>query len=232
MLDARNVNIPDHWTKLRSIDFGFSHPFVCQWWALDEQNIMYLYREIYMTRRHIELHAESINKYSEGESYVATVADGNDTANIDVLRRHGIFCQLADKEKEYGMQLMLERLRVFPDAVRQEEKTNMYFLNNALVETDGELAQKFHPHTTFQSLINLMFKDNQTGSRNEEEPVKRHDDGYDATRYAVVAIDGHLISGREVHTETVNVATGYEPNRKRARRDRVKDRGRSKMRGR
>jgi hypothetical protein len=40
-------DIPPGWTMVCSIDFGFNAPFVCQWWAIDTDGSMYLYREIY-----------------------------------------------------------------------------------------------------------------------------------------------------------------------------------------
>src|SRR5574343_618576 len=35
------------WTKYRVIDFGFNDPFVCQWWAVQD-DCAYMYRESYM----------------------------------------------------------------------------------------------------------------------------------------------------------------------------------------
>lgn len=34
--------IPADWRRIRSIDFGYSNPFVCQWWAMDHDGRMYL----------------------------------------------------------------------------------------------------------------------------------------------------------------------------------------------
>ena len=42
--------IPDDWRRFRAIDFGYTNPFVCHWYALDPDDRMYLYREIYMSR--------------------------------------------------------------------------------------------------------------------------------------------------------------------------------------
>ena len=223
VLDGRNFPIPEQWARFRSIDFGTTHAFVCQWWALDEDNIMYLYREIYMTGRNIEDHAVDINHYSEGEYYLHTVVDGQAAGDIDTLLRHGIYTQLADKDRAYGHQLMLERLRVPPGG-----KPMMYFLDTALVETDTTLSERFHPHTTFQSLVNLKYKQKLTGSRTDEDPDKNHDDGYDAARYGVVSVDGNVGAGIQI--ASFSVPTGYEENRSRSRKDRVKNRAREQYR--
>lgn len=46
--------IPKDWAKFRTIDFGFVHPFVCQWWAQDGDGRLYLYREMYGTQRLVQ----------------------------------------------------------------------------------------------------------------------------------------------------------------------------------
>ena len=39
--------IPRHWKRYRSFDYGYTKPFAVQWWAVDEQGIAYLYRQMY-----------------------------------------------------------------------------------------------------------------------------------------------------------------------------------------
>jgi len=52
-LDRRNTHvirpfaIPGHWRRYRSFDYGYTKPFAVQWWAVDEQGVAYLYRQLY-----------------------------------------------------------------------------------------------------------------------------------------------------------------------------------------
>lgn len=39
--------IPKHWKRYRSYDFGYAKPFAVQWWAVDEDGTVYLYRQWY-----------------------------------------------------------------------------------------------------------------------------------------------------------------------------------------
>lgn len=40
--------IPKHWRRFRSFDFGYAKPFAVQWWALSpDDGIVYLYRQLY-----------------------------------------------------------------------------------------------------------------------------------------------------------------------------------------
>ena len=219
--------IPAHWTKFRSIDFGMSHPFVCQWWAVDEQNRMWLYREIYKSNVHIEEHARNILELSQGEEILYTVVDYEAASDIETLHRHGIWTDPADKDKVYGIQLMHERFKV--DPVTKE--TSIYFLVNSLVEEDEKLAQRYHPKCTFESLINLTYRESKTGSKLDEEPMKVHDDGFDATRYAIVSQDSGKLVGRRIHAKSASVPTGADPDKRKGTsrgKERVKRRSRGK----
>ncbi len=40
-------DIPRHWRRYRSFDWGFKHPFSCAWWAADNDGRLYRYRELY-----------------------------------------------------------------------------------------------------------------------------------------------------------------------------------------
>ena len=42
-----SFEIPEHWRRVRGIDFGFKNPFVCLFCALDEDNRLYIYDEHY-----------------------------------------------------------------------------------------------------------------------------------------------------------------------------------------
>lgn len=39
--------IPRHWRRYRSFDFGYAKPFTVQWWAVDTDGRVYLYRQLY-----------------------------------------------------------------------------------------------------------------------------------------------------------------------------------------
>ncbi len=51
---------PREWSRYWVIDFGYSNPFVLQCWARDPDGRLYLYREIYRSRRLVEDHTRDI----------------------------------------------------------------------------------------------------------------------------------------------------------------------------
>jgi phage terminase large subunit len=101
--------IPADWRRFRAVDFGFSNPFVCQWWAMDGDGRMYCYREIYHTQRLVEDHARDIVQLSQGERIEATVCD-HDAEDRATLERHGVPTVGAKKDISPGIQAVQARL--------------------------------------------------------------------------------------------------------------------------
>jgi len=71
--------IPIHWKRFRSVDFGYSKPFSCHWYAIDERGHCYAYRELYRTGWRDREQARAIKAASapngEAETYEFTVGD-------------------------------------------------------------------------------------------------------------------------------------------------------------
>jgi len=178
-------DIPADWARFRSIDFGYTNPFVCQWWARDHDGRLYLYREIYMTRRTVKVHAELIKKLSEGETFVATVAD-HDAEDRATLAENGIKTVAAKKDISPGIQAVQERLKDAGDG-----KPRLYVLRNCLVEPDRTLYREYpgdtQPVNTEQEFSSYVWPDGKDGKPQKEVPVDAYNHGMDALRYLVMA---------------------------------------------
>lgn len=177
-------DVPRTWRKLRAIDFGFTNPFVCQWWALDEDDRMYLYRELYMSQRTVKTHAAQIAKLSEGERFIATVAD-HDAEDRATLRENGIETVAADKRISVGIEKTQERLRVQADG-----RARLYVMRDALIEEDPILKMKFRPLKTEDEFPAYAYPEAKDGTPSKEEPVDVDNHGMDAARYAVMYVEG------------------------------------------
>jgi hypothetical protein len=57
-------DVPPYWRRIRAIDFGYTNPFCCQWWAIDGDGRMILYRELYGTKRIVSDWAEQIRQFT------------------------------------------------------------------------------------------------------------------------------------------------------------------------
>ncbi len=194
------------WRRYRSIDFGFTSPFVCLWFAqlpadnpagLPEGSFV-LYREIYMTGRRVTVHGAQINDLSAGERFRATFAD-HDAAGRAELDALGIPTTAADKEIVTGLQtvrLWLGNEPVDP-AQPDGERTppRLYFFGDALVERDASLAldpktgqEKHAPVCTVDEFGFYRWPEDRAGHARREVPVDDFNHGMDATRYFLATL--------------------------------------------
>ena len=190
-------SIPEHWPRYLSVDFGFTNPFVAQWWAEDEDGRLYLYREIYRTRRTVDQHARDILDQvttPDGrwlEPRPAAVVCDHDAEGRAVLERElGVETTPAHKSVLDGIQAVQARLRVAEDG-----KPRLFFVRGALVERDPELEGARRPTCTVEEIPGYIWSRSRDG-REKDQPVKDDDHGMDAMRYMVAHRD--LAEQREV----------------------------------
>jgi PBSX family phage terminase large subunit len=175
--------IPADWTRYRVIDFGYSNPFVCQWWAMDNDGRLYLYREIYMTQRLVEDHAADIKRLSKGEKIAFTVAD-HDAEDRATLDRYGVYTSPAKKAITPGIQAVENRLKVAGDG-----KPRMFVLRDSLVEIDQRLIDQRFPTCTLEEFPAYVWPEGKDGKPLKETPVDLHNHGMDCTRYITMELE-------------------------------------------
>lgn len=185
--------VPPSWRKIRVIDFGYTNPFVCQWWAVDNDGRMYLYREIYFSKRLVKDHAEIINQHSKNEVYEATVADW-DAEDRATLHELGIFTIPAYKSILPGIEATALRFREAGDG-----KPRIFFMRDALIEMDEKLHEVGKPIATQQEIDGYSYPKGVDGKPIKEEPIKLDDHGMDGMRYAVAYVDN--VSGMTLQVE-------------------------------
>lgn len=184
--------IPESWTRYWTVDFGFTNPFVLQCWAEDDDGRLYLYREIYHTRRLVEDHAADILRIVQpegpGTNWVepkprAIICD-HDAEDRATLERHlGMSTSSATKTVSDGIQRVQARLRTLPDG-----RSRIYLVRDAVVRRDPELASKAKPTSTIEEIVGYVW-DTKEGKQPREQPVKEDDHGMDAMRYMVAYRD-------------------------------------------
>lgn len=178
--------IPQSWRRIRVVDFGYTNPFTCQWWAVDRDGRMYLYRELYRTKRLVTEHARDILRLSEGEYIEATIAD-HDAEDRATLHAAGIPTLPANKTLTRGIEWVQRRFKPQGDG-----KPRLFIFKDALVERDELLAEDKKPLCLAQELPEYVFPKSSDGKPNKEEPVKLHDHGCDAMRYGVAYVENPI----------------------------------------
>ena len=179
-----SFKIPPAWRRIRAIDFGYTNPFVCQWWAIDPDDRLYRYRELYMTKRTVAVHAKQINLLTGNERIEATVAD-HDAEDRATLRENGIDTSAADKRITVGIEKVEERLKKAGDG-----KPRLFVVDDSLVELDEELRGLHRPASTEEEFASYTYPLAVDGKPVKELPVDVDNHGMDALRYAVMYLDG------------------------------------------
>lgn len=184
-----SFKIPDDWRRMRSIDFGFTNPFVCQWWAQSPDDDLYLYREIYHTQRLVSDHAKMINFLSQGERIEYTVAD-HDAEDRATLKACGIITIPAKKDVSPGLQAVAKRL----STNNPGGKPKLFILADAIHEVDHSLEAAKRPTCTMDEFPGYVWAHGEKGPK--ETPVKINDHGMDTMRYLVASVDMKAAGGR------------------------------------
>ncbi len=176
--------IPPEWPRFRSIDFGFTNPFVCQWWASDPDGRLHLYRELYGPGRIVGDWAGDIGRFSEGERIEWTVAD-HDAEDRATLDSAGIGTYPAHKAVQPGIEAVQKRLR------RQEDgKPRLFIHKGCTVSRDARLIEAKKPTGTAEEIGGYVWAPPLPNRAPKEEPLKLNDHGVDAMRYLVAQTDG------------------------------------------
>lgn len=200
--------IPDSWVRWWTVDFGFVHPFVLQWWAEAPDGQLILYREIFHTRRLVEEHAEQALQLAtepvpdveqREEPMRQAIAAGrrrwteprpravicdHDAEGRATLEKHlGMGTSKADKRVSEGIQAVQSRLKVQRDGLPR-----IGIMRDSVVERDQELVDAKKPTCTAEEIPGYIWAV-KPGGQLKEEPVKEMDDGCDGMRYMTAERD-------------------------------------------
>src|SRR5258708_5468389 len=189
---ARNVinrfPVPKEWPRYLCIDFGYTNPFVCKWYAMDPDGRLYCYREIYKTKTLVEDHARQIKALScwsqdGGDPLPREIICDHDAEDRATLERHlGLMTSPATKNVSAGIQVTAARYRAAGDG-----KPRLMHFRDALVERDQDLARQKKPTCTIEERESYVWAETTSGIK--KEPVKENDHGMDTDRYIVARFD-------------------------------------------
>lgn len=187
--------LPQSWKRLWAVDFGYTHPFVWQQWAVDEDGRLWLELEIFKTKTLVEDHARAILRavtVQTGENAgqpkyprpSAIICD-HDAEDRATLERHlGMGTQPAWKGVSDGIQAVQARMRDAGDG-----KPRLFILRGSLVERDALLVEANRPTCLLDEIEGYIWKPGADGRPIPDEPYKNEDDAMDTMRYVVAHED-------------------------------------------
>lgn len=174
-------DVPVDWARYWVVDFGFTNPFCCQWWAKDPDGRLYLYREIYQSHLLVEDAAKQILKLSGDEPKPVKIICDHDAEDRATLTKHiGRNTVPAIKDVSPGIQAVKGRLQKAKDG-----RARLFIMRNCLVSPDPELVENKLPLCTEDEFDGYVWNDKIT----KEQPVKENDHGMDPMRYMCMEIE-------------------------------------------
>lgn len=177
-------DIPEDWQRYWCVDFGFTNPFVLQCWAEDHDGRLYLYREIYRTRRLVEDHAADIlSVVAPGGRWIeprpVDIICDHDAEDRATLERYlGMSTSAAVKTVSDGIQAVQSRM-----VPAEDGKARLFMLRDSVVRRDPELDTAGKPAATTEEVPGYVWDEK------KDAPVKENDHGLDCMRYMVAHRD-------------------------------------------
>jgi len=200
--DGNKLPLSEDWPRYWSIDFGFTNPFVLKCYAEDPDGTLYVYREIYMTQRTVDEHAQTILDIV-APWYTRRWYDHLNRTNRSVRERKwieprptAIICdwdaegrRTFEKATGLGTQNAVKNVYEGINAVKERIKgERFYYMSDTLVELDQSLKDKLLPTSSLEEMSAYVWKVSPDG-RIQDEPVKRDDHGMDTDRYLIARFD-------------------------------------------
>lgn len=151
-------SIPSDWRRIAGLDWGYNNPTAVIWLAIDNDGIIYVYKEYYKRGKlpsevFFDIHGEPVEKI---------YCDPSNPAAIEILRRNGLPAEPANNEVKEGISKVIEliktkRLKVFRGLGNFLDEIGSY----SWAEKAGQI---------------------------KEEPIKDNDHLMDALRYALASL--------------------------------------------
>ncbi len=164
--------LPDHWRRFRSIDFGTSHPFCCLWFAeapagfLAADPVLIVYDELYWIEKTTLESGREILRRSKGQNFDWTVADPESRDGRLTLARELDLRTLA-APKHFGVLEGINQVKEFLTA-----------------DIEGKVRLLINPKC--KNLIKELKLYKWDSKSKQDKPLKKYDHALDALRYQIM----------------------------------------------
>lgn len=180
---------PVSWPRYWSIDFGYRNPTVVQFWCVDKDGCLILFRELYCTGMLPEEVAEAVkkmrkNKGTDEPDPVAVITDHDADGRVVLERKLGISTIAAHKSVLEGIEAVQARLKVSGNG-----KPGLMICRDAVTQRDPVLLNAKKPASTQEEVLEYAWENPVSGKPVKEAPRKVNDHGMDAMRYLVAHLD-------------------------------------------
>lgn len=181
--------IPPHWNRFGSYDFGFNHPAAFGWFANDEDGNTYLYRELVKAGLRVDQFATELNRFEDSKLLYPIIAghdcwakrtnliksDQPDPPTIaEEFASHGLSLKPAVTDRKAGAAHLRSYLAW---QGRPNNKPRLYIFNSCPVTFDC-LGRMIHDPDDVEDVLKV--------DATEGDPLSG-DDPYDMIRYGMMS---------------------------------------------
>src|SRR5216684_5669482 len=192
--------LPKHWMRYWSFDFGFVDPFVWHEWVQNPNNgQMILYRELYHTNLRVEQAAKLIKSVSFGVTPYALICDHDAENRATLEKEFGYLTLPAFKSIHPGIQAVQNRLKEHSMfATGKEVAPGLVVMENANILTDKELINRHKPTCTQSEFEGYLWDTGKISlDKYKDLPIDKDNHGMDAARYMASFLDDIAIDPQQ-----------------------------------
>ncbi len=198
---VESFEIPKGWYRFRAADWGYSSPACCLWFAIDYDNNIWIYRELYVTKNTADQFAKKVLELEHGEYINYGVLDSSTWARrgdvgpsiAETMIQNGCRWRPSDrspKSRINGKLEMHKRFTINPDT----KEPGLMILSNC--------------RNLIRTLSTLPVDSNNP----EDVDTKSEDHAYDALRYGCMSRPIHPSYAK--HFKRLNTQTEFNPTDK------------------
>ena len=198
---VESFEIPKGWYRFRAADWGYSSPACCLWFAIDYDNNIWSYRELYVTKNTADQFARKVLELEHGEYINYGVLDSSTWAKrgdvgpsiAETMIQNGCRWRPSDRSPKSRINGKLEvhkRFTLNPDT----KEPGLMILSNC--------------RNLIRTLSTLPVDSNNP----EDVDTKAEDHAYDALRYGCMSRPLHPAYAK--HFRRINTQTEFNPTDK------------------
>lgn len=169
-------------TKVRhvlgGVDWGFTNPGVLHVYLVDNDGRMYLFREVYRTKRTIDWWIIEARKLQDMWGVERWICDPAEPAYIQQFNRAGLSAVGAVNDIAPGIGFLQARLKPAGDG-----RPRFYVYEYALEDRDESLEQAHKPYCFEQEIDAYVWAQSADGKPQKETPVDDANHALDCARY-------------------------------------------------
>lgn len=179
--------IPPHWNRFGSYDYGYNHPAAFGWFANDEDGNTYLYRELVQAGMRVDQFARELNSHGDTASLYPIVAGADCWTQKSTLRNDAQPPTVAEEFLTHGISIK----RAVIDRIQGASQVRSYLAWQGKIGNKPRFYIFDTCPTTFDTLSRMVHDPDRVEDvlkmdATEGDPLSG-DDAYDMVRYGLMS---------------------------------------------